>query len=66
VAGGFEYGDEPLGSVKCGTFLDYLLACASQEGLCCVELVSLSVCLSVRFNRSSRHIFIKNQTAYFS
>ena len=38
MAGCCEYGDEPSGSIKCGEFLEDVLA--SQEGLCPVELVS--------------------------
>jgi hypothetical protein len=40
VAGCYEHGDEPSGSVKCGKFT--VLAddrLASQEGLRCMELV---------------------------
>jgi hypothetical protein len=39
VVGCCEWGDEPLGTVKCGEFLHTL---ASQEGLCCMQLVSLA------------------------
>jgi hypothetical protein len=38
LAGSCEHGNEFLGSVKCGEFLEYLLA--SQGILCSVELVS--------------------------
>ena len=38
VAGIYEYGDEPSGSVKCGEIFDYLQnQLASQEGLCSME-----------------------------
>ena len=38
LAGTCEYGDEPLGSIKCGEFLDKLQnQIASQEGLCSME-----------------------------
>jgi hypothetical protein len=37
VAGSFEYGIEPSGSIKDGEFHDEL---ASQEGLCFMELVT--------------------------
>jgi hypothetical protein len=36
VAGFCECGNELSGSIKCGEFLDYLLA--SQEVLCSMEL----------------------------
>jgi hypothetical protein len=40
VAGSCEDGDEPSGSIKCGGFPDQLsVLLASQEGLCCMELV---------------------------
>ena len=38
VAGCCELGDETLGSVKCGLFIDYLWNSASLEGLYSVEL----------------------------
>jgi hypothetical protein len=38
MAGSCECGNEPSGSIKCGEFLDDLLA--SQEGLWSMELVS--------------------------
>jgi hypothetical protein len=42
VAGSCEHGNEPLSSIKCLEFLDYLsVLLASQEGLCSMELVSL-------------------------
>jgi len=38
MAGTCEYGDELVGSVKCGEFLDQLQnQSASQEGLCSME-----------------------------
>ena len=38
MAGTCEYGNEPLGSIKCGEFLDQLQnQLASQEGLCSME-----------------------------
>jgi hypothetical protein len=38
VAGSFECSNKPLGSIKCGEFLDYLQnQLASEEGLCCME-----------------------------
>jgi hypothetical protein len=41
VASSCEHSDEPLGSIKCGEFLDYLIVLlASQEGLCSMELFS--------------------------
>jgi hypothetical protein len=41
VAGSYEHGNEPSGSISCGEFLDYLsVLLASQEGLCPMELVS--------------------------
>ena len=43
MAGTCEYGDEPSGSIKCGEFFDWLQKkLASQEGLCCIERVSVS------------------------
>jgi hypothetical protein len=33
-----QHSNKPLGSIKCGDFLDYLSDLASQEGLCCIEL----------------------------
>jgi hypothetical protein len=41
VAGYFEHGNEPSGSIKGGEFIDYLgVLSASQEGLCSMLLVS--------------------------
>jgi hypothetical protein len=41
VASSYEDGDEPLGSIKCGEFLDKLsILLVSQGGLCSMELVS--------------------------
>jgi hypothetical protein len=41
VVGSCEHGNEPLGSIKCGEFLDQLrVLLASQGGLCFMELVS--------------------------
>ena len=38
MADACEYGNELLGSIKCGEFLDYLQnQLASQEGLCSLE-----------------------------
>jgi hypothetical protein len=38
LAGSCEHGNEPLGSIKGGEFLDNLeLLLASQEGLCSME-----------------------------
>jgi hypothetical protein len=38
VAGSCEHGNEPLSSIKCGEFLDYLsVLLAFQEGLCSVS-----------------------------
>ena len=38
MVGACEYGNELLGSLKCGEFLDYLEnQLASQEGLCCMR-----------------------------
>jgi hypothetical protein len=43
VASSCEHGDEPSGSIKCREFLDQLsVLLASQEGLCCMELVLVS------------------------
>jgi hypothetical protein len=40
VVGSCEHGNEPLGSIECGVFIDWLsLLLASQEGLCSMELV---------------------------
>jgi hypothetical protein len=36
-----EYGNEPLSSIKCGEFLDQLLA--SQEGLCSMKFVRIFI-----------------------
>jgi hypothetical protein len=50
VAGSFEHGNEPSGSIKCGEFFDWLsVLLASQEGLCSMELVSY---LSVQYTPS--------------
>jgi hypothetical protein len=41
VAGSYEHGNEPSGSIKCGEFLDWLsIFLVSKEGLCSMELVS--------------------------
>jgi hypothetical protein len=41
VAGSCEHGNEPLGSIKRGEFLDWpSMLLASQGGLCSMELVS--------------------------
>jgi hypothetical protein len=48
VAGSCEHGNEPLGSIKCGEFLDWLsvlLVC--QEGLCFMELVSYKLVVAL-------------------
>jgi hypothetical protein len=46
VAGSCGGGNEPLGSIKCREFLDYLLA--SGEGLCSVQLVSKGITTDLR------------------
>jgi hypothetical protein len=41
VAGSYEHGNEPSGSIKCREFLDRLsVLLAYQEGLCSMELVT--------------------------
>jgi hypothetical protein len=41
VVGSCEHGNEPSDSVKVGEFLFWLsVVCASQNGLCCMELVN--------------------------
>jgi hypothetical protein len=43
VASSCEHCNEPLGSIKCGEFLDWLsVLLVSQEVLCSMELVSFS------------------------
>jgi hypothetical protein len=42
VAGSYEHGTEPSGSIKCGEFLDQLsVLLAFQEGLCSMEIVNV-------------------------
>ena len=44
MAGSCVYGDEPLGSIKCGKFFEYLRTfLASLDGLCSMELVSYTL-----------------------
>jgi hypothetical protein len=48
-----EHGDEPLGSIKCRKHFDRLsVLFASQQGLCSMELVRMSVV--------KQHIFLTN------
>jgi hypothetical protein len=48
VAGTCECGNEPSGSIKCGEFLDCAENwLASEERLCCMELLDYSVGLFV-------------------
>jgi hypothetical protein len=39
VGSSCEHGNEPLGSMKGGEFLDWLSDVASQDGLCSMELI---------------------------
>jgi hypothetical protein len=38
--GSCEHGDEPLGSIKCREFLDWLSILLASQGLCSMEIVS--------------------------
>jgi hypothetical protein len=48
VAGPCEHGNEPLGSIKCREFLDWLSVLLASQGLCCMELVSYYPVISAK------------------
>ena len=59
MAGNFECGNEPSGSIKCGE--------ASQEGLCCVQLVNDLKCIieiSSRVFRGFRDLCSSDDIAF--